>query len=331
VTITTVGYGDLFPKTPVGQVIGSVTILTGIIVLAMPIGVVGANFSTEYYNLLEDKKKRKRMQQQLAAQEEVEEQQDAFVVADGEDKDAVTVEEQVGEEIIKVDRKREELLQKAEAIDNWWKDKFTDVAHRELSEVLRFFVVGFVDADNAQTTDTAGVGLTTHKVHLSQLWDLDALTTMVFKTIASLTSEDEIAEFGLNEAHEARTKWNDFAERCWEYARFYCRVEKRPSAPEFFTMRANIASKPMRGRGGSSWLGSRHQEKIRSQQGVVRDTAFEQESNPEEIKPPNPKPLDMGKSVPPPGRPNSLDTKVESNRGPELPGAVTNNVEITGY
>lgn len=47
VTITTVGYGDMIPKTPAGKAVGTMMILGGVIVLAMPIGVVGANFSRE--------------------------------------------------------------------------------------------------------------------------------------------------------------------------------------------------------------------------------------------------------------------------------------------
>merc|ERR1719265_2185710 len=48
VTITTVGYGDAAPASPVGKLIGSVTILTGVVVMAMSIGVIGSNFSVEY-------------------------------------------------------------------------------------------------------------------------------------------------------------------------------------------------------------------------------------------------------------------------------------------
>merc|ERR1719379_235165 len=65
VTITTVGYGDISPTTPVGKTVGALTILNGIIVLAMPIGVVGANFSAGYYKVLEDKKRRRKMKEQL--------------------------------------------------------------------------------------------------------------------------------------------------------------------------------------------------------------------------------------------------------------------------
>ena len=58
VTATTVGYGDLFPSTPMGKVVGTFTTLLGILVLALPIGIVGSNF-LECYKKLEAKKRRK--------------------------------------------------------------------------------------------------------------------------------------------------------------------------------------------------------------------------------------------------------------------------------
>lgn len=58
VTATTVGYGDLFPTTPMGKVVGTFTTLLGILVLALPIGIVGSNF-LECYKKLEAKKRRK--------------------------------------------------------------------------------------------------------------------------------------------------------------------------------------------------------------------------------------------------------------------------------
>jgi len=42
VTLTTTGYGDIHPKTPVGQAITSVAMLLGYGVIALPTGIVGA-------------------------------------------------------------------------------------------------------------------------------------------------------------------------------------------------------------------------------------------------------------------------------------------------
>lgn len=47
-TMTTVGYGDLYPVTTWGQIIGCAAMLAGTIILSLPITVIGATFSEEY-------------------------------------------------------------------------------------------------------------------------------------------------------------------------------------------------------------------------------------------------------------------------------------------
>mmetsp|Transcript_49613 Transcript_49613/g.124745 ORF Transcript_49613/g.124745 Transcript_49613/m.124745 type:complete len:390 (+) Transcript_49613:192-1361(+) len=48
VTITTVGYGDFFPITPAGKVVASLTMLIGILIIALPITIVGATFAESF-------------------------------------------------------------------------------------------------------------------------------------------------------------------------------------------------------------------------------------------------------------------------------------------
>jgi voltage-gated potassium channel len=47
VTLTTVGYGDISPQTPLGQSIAALVMLVGYAILAVPTGIVTAELSTE--------------------------------------------------------------------------------------------------------------------------------------------------------------------------------------------------------------------------------------------------------------------------------------------
>jgi hypothetical protein len=60
VTITCVGYGDMYPTTDLGKVAGILTSLVGVAILAMPIGVIGSNFMIEFNEIMRERKKREK-------------------------------------------------------------------------------------------------------------------------------------------------------------------------------------------------------------------------------------------------------------------------------
>ncbi len=49
-TLTTVGYGDLYPITPIGRLFGGLVTVVGIAMLAIPTGILGAAFVEETQN-----------------------------------------------------------------------------------------------------------------------------------------------------------------------------------------------------------------------------------------------------------------------------------------
>ena len=52
ITLTTVGYGDMFPQSPAGKMVGVACAVVGILVVALPVPIISGNF-TKIYDLVE--------------------------------------------------------------------------------------------------------------------------------------------------------------------------------------------------------------------------------------------------------------------------------------
>jgi voltage-gated potassium channel len=52
--MTTVGYGDVVPKSPSGYITGVITSMSGLLIIAMPVAIIARNFDG-YYNVHYDR------------------------------------------------------------------------------------------------------------------------------------------------------------------------------------------------------------------------------------------------------------------------------------
>lgn len=49
-TLTTVGYGDVYPITPIGKFLGAIIAILGIGLFALPAGILASGFSEKIQN-----------------------------------------------------------------------------------------------------------------------------------------------------------------------------------------------------------------------------------------------------------------------------------------
>ncbi|XP_053572657.1 potassium voltage-gated channel subfamily D member 2 [Bombina bombina] len=66
VTMTTLGYGDMVPKTIAGKIFGSICSLSGVLVIALPVPVIVSNFSRIYHQNQRADKRRAQKKSRLA-------------------------------------------------------------------------------------------------------------------------------------------------------------------------------------------------------------------------------------------------------------------------
>jgi voltage-gated potassium channel len=48
-TLSTIGFGDVVPKTPLGKLVASVTVVIGVVMVALPIGIIATAFANEVH------------------------------------------------------------------------------------------------------------------------------------------------------------------------------------------------------------------------------------------------------------------------------------------
>jgi hypothetical protein len=215
VTVTTVGYGDAFPTTGAGKLTGSITMLCGVVVLAMPVGVIGANFSNEYDRVQADKRRREKLQEQRiqkeakAAEAKAAESQKQSEDASKQQAGAVKEERQnmlvqEDEELLADLRSIEAIMDSAIALDaDLARMPDSQAAQRPRRDLREFLKEMIRRLDKAGTTEQTNT--------------LDQLTYRTFAQFRACVDFDPNSNGrpSLAEVQAFRKRWYAFVDQCW--------------------------------------------------------------------------------------------------------------------
>ncbi len=70
-TLTTVGYGDVVPKTVAGKTLASLVAFIGVAFVALPAGIMGAGFVEEFQRRREEKQKTRHSSHSVSVPDEI--------------------------------------------------------------------------------------------------------------------------------------------------------------------------------------------------------------------------------------------------------------------
>eukprot|EP00747_Dinoflagellata_sp_TGD_P093439 gnl/TRDRNA2_/TRDRNA2_165764_c0_seq1.p1 gnl/TRDRNA2_/TRDRNA2_165764_c0~~gnl/TRDRNA2_/TRDRNA2_165764_c0_seq1.p1 ORF type:complete len:300 (+),score=65.72 gnl/TRDRNA2_/TRDRNA2_165764_c0_seq1:127-900(+) len=226
-----------------GKIIGACTILNGIIVLAMPVGVIGANFSYEYYLVQQDKQRRLKEKQELDTQTKVEHEQDAAVTREVTAPSCEADSDPVGAELQRIDAVRHRLLVDAEVLNKQWEQVLRPADYSYCGNCLRTFITHLIlnqHSTNGVPSNASSVPSVMPVINTTIFDELDDLTRSFNLALQSVTDVSNVAEFGLKDALKCRRMWVSFSDRCWEYIVDVCQVEKPPEPLMFRDLKSQL-------------------------------------------------------------------------------------------
>lgn len=240
VTITTAGYGELSPVTLTGKLVSTCTILCGIVVLAMPVGVIGANFSCEYDRMQDVKKKKRKAREARRMENSLKKQtinsmnkKGAKLPATASDSTSAGEQEEDPKDR-KVDRKVGSHLSEDTTED----DSEVECSMLEkpdmyaLNGILNQAGVLIHDAETMLSDGAAslvvrdlrallGDILTSTEENTTYCGDirgsLDAVCFSTFEHFRMAVCKEPGGSPSLDELPVARRRWFAFAESCWAY------------------------------------------------------------------------------------------------------------------
>jgi hypothetical protein len=228
VTVTTVGYGDSFPTTRGGKLVGAVTILCGVVVLAMPVGVIGANFSNEYdRSQMESKRKEKLKQQRLAKEEQRKLHMKAANNGSVGKAGQISHDDLVDMEIADELREVSAIIDRAMAMDAELTNMLKEggVLHR-LRKDLREFMQDLLNSRKQAGCSDVTVSL-------------DLLTYRIFSQIRDVS--DGAGQKDVD-APGFRQRWFEFMDQCWVYWNEHPPKQQAPQ--EIFELKGQLLKLP---------------------------------------------------------------------------------------